>query len=305
MREQPSAPWDTGNSGMSLVSNANFYIHSLFLHSERDVSSHWHPCRTEREHAKERSNFSYFSLSVTLLMTSIHEGFFSKSTSLFGVWTALKKSRRTSRSLLPEAYFFPWRDSWRYLRCCAVLKQAMTIIEHRVVVFFLLWLNHQVMKSWLIQNRTGAIRAVRRKILLKPAFWFCSVANKTEQLDINRTFLLLPILQPNDIAIHLGHRRFMVRFPFCWNQTSNWALGVPLSTSLSPDHHTQQLFCSPWNMSNGLNTKDSDSIVRYPMFLVKVSLSCSGSQKRLESGFANYPLPSTVHYRREKYLHQR
>lgn len=58
-------------------------------------------------------------------------------------------------------------------------------------------------------------------------------------------------------------------------------------------------------MSNGLNTKDSDSIVRYSMFLEKVILLCSDSQKGLEPGLANYPLPSTVHYGREEYLHQR
>jgi len=99
-----------------------------------------------------------------------------------------------------------------------------------------------------------------KKILLKPAFRFCSVANKSKQLDSQtRAFLLLPILQPNDMDIHLGHGRFTVRFSSCWNQTRDWALGVPLSTSLSPDHPTQQPFCSLRKMSNGLKTKDSDA----------------------------------------------
>lgn len=65
----------------------------------------------QREHEKESSDFSYFSPSAILPMTSIQESLFSKSTSLFGLWKALMKSRRTNRSLLPGVFFFTWRDN--------------------------------------------------------------------------------------------------------------------------------------------------------------------------------------------------
>ena len=147
--EQPSVSWDTGNRGMSSSLQHYFFTHIPSSFTGRDVSSPCHSCRTEGEHVKESSNISYLSPSAILPMTKIQEGLFSKSTSLFGLWRALMKSR-TNRSLFLGAFIFTRRDNswiWCYLRGCTVSKQAMTITEHRLLVFFFLWLN---INSWKV-----------------------------------------------------------------------------------------------------------------------------------------------------------
>lgn len=101
MREQPSVSWDMGNRSL-LASNTNFYIYSLLLHWERDVSSLCHSWRTDMQKRVATS----LTPSAILPMTSIQEGLFSKSTSLFGLWKALMKSRRTNRSfIIPRSIF--------------------------------------------------------------------------------------------------------------------------------------------------------------------------------------------------------
>lgn len=94
--------WDQWN----VASNTEFYIYSLFLHWETDISSSCHSWRTQTEYTKESSDSSYSSPSAILpKISSIQEDLFPKSTSLFGLRTALVKSRRMNRPLLPEEIF--------------------------------------------------------------------------------------------------------------------------------------------------------------------------------------------------------
>lgn len=139
MKEQPSAYLRTlGPVECVLVSNTDFYIYSFFLHWGTDVSSPCHSWRTEREHAKESSGSSYSSPSAKLpKISSIQEGLFCKSTSL-GWGLHLWNQEEWTGHYSQKKFFFTWKDyPWIqcYLRCCTVLKQARTTIDHRVVVF--------------------------------------------------------------------------------------------------------------------------------------------------------------------------
>lgn len=141
MRELPSVPWGQWNVFYPPILIFTF-IPSSF--TEREMSVLPITLAEQRESLQKRIATSLTVLlhSPILPMASIQEGLFSKSMSFFGLWRALVKSRRTNRSLFPGALFFTWRDNsliWGHLRCCTLLKQAMTIIEHCVVVllFFL------------------------------------------------------------------------------------------------------------------------------------------------------------------------
>lgn len=137
-----------------------------------------------------------------------------------------------------------------------------------------------------------------KTILLKSAFWVCSVAIKSKQLDLqNRAFLLLPILLPNDIDTHLGHGRFMLE------QDQRLGFGYPSEHQLAPKSSYTAAVLQPVKYVRWPHHKNQwHSIARYAVCLEKVPLSCSDLQIVLEPGFPICLLPPTVHYRTPEHL---